>query len=99
MDELTSFGAWLKRRRKILDLTQDALAQHTGVAIGTVRKWEADERRPSKHVAARLAAVLQVSPGDHAAFLQLARAEVGVDRLALDVNVPALGAATSWEAR
>ncbi len=30
MDETTSFGAWLRRRRKLLDLTQDELARRVG---------------------------------------------------------------------
>jgi len=30
MDQLVSFGHWVKRRRKALDLTQDALAQRVG---------------------------------------------------------------------
>src|SRR3712207_9398547 len=83
MNELTSFGAWLKRRRKALDLTQDDLAQRVGVAIGTVRKWEADERRPSRDVVERLVDVLQVAPDDRASFSKLARAEVSLDRLEL----------------
>ena len=72
MNELTSFGAWLKRRRKALDLTQDDLAQRVGVAIGTVRKWEADERRPSRDLMERLAEVLQVPPDNRASFSKLA---------------------------
>ena len=79
MDELNSFGAWLKRRRKTLDLTQDELARQTGVSLGTIRKWEADERRPSKEVATRLADVLAVPAGERAAFLKVARAEMAAE--------------------
>ena len=32
MSDIPSFGAWLKRRRKALDLTQDALAKLVGCA-------------------------------------------------------------------
>jgi transcriptional regulator with XRE-family HTH domain len=45
MEETISFGAWLKRRRKALDLTQEELARQIGVSLGTIRKWEAARRR------------------------------------------------------
>ncbi len=61
MDEVVSFGDWIKQRRQALHLTQEALAQRLSVAFGTVRKWESDERRPSQDLAAVLAEVLEVS--------------------------------------
>jgi predicted ATPase/class 3 adenylate cyclase len=82
MHEHASFGAWIQRRRKALDLTQAELAERVGCAVGTVRKIETDERRPSKQIAARLADQLQLAPEELALFLKAARAEVGVDRLA-----------------
>ena len=48
MERTTSFGYWLRRRRKALDLTQDELAHRVGCAVGTIKKLEGDERRPSK---------------------------------------------------
>ena len=33
MGDVPSFGAWLKRRRKALDLTQDGLAQLVGCSV------------------------------------------------------------------
>ena len=36
MESITSFGYWLRRRRKALDLTQDALARQAGCALGTL---------------------------------------------------------------
>ena len=44
-----SFGLWLKQRRKSLDLTQADLADQVGCSTTTIRKIEADQRRPSKH--------------------------------------------------
>ena len=82
MEDSASFGAWVKRRRKALDLTQTELAQRVGCAMGTIRKIEADERRPSKQLAARLADQFAVPAGDRAAFLKAARAELSVIRLA-----------------
>jgi len=82
MHEYASFGAWIQRRRKALDLTQAELAERVGCALGTVRKIETDERRPSKQIATRLANQLQLAPEGLAVFLKAARAEVGVERLA-----------------
>ena len=36
----SSFGRWLQRRRKALDLTQEELAQRVGCAAETIRKIE-----------------------------------------------------------
>jgi predicted ATPase/class 3 adenylate cyclase len=82
MSDSASFGDWIRRRRKALDLTREALAQQVGCAVVTIRKIETDERRPSRQVAERLAACLQIPAEQQAAFLQAARAELAVDRLA-----------------
>ncbi len=82
MDGNASFGLWLKQRRKALRLTQDEVAQHVGCAVVTIRKIEADERRPSEQIAARLADLLAIAPDDRVAFVKAARAELAVDRLA-----------------
>src|SRR5437867_8581701 len=82
MSETHSFGYWLRRRRKALDLTQAELAARVGCADVTIRRIEADERRPSRQIAELLAEQLAVSAEERAAFPQAARAELGVDRLA-----------------
>src|SRR5438874_3386218 len=83
MDSTASFGYWLRRRRKALDLTQEALARQVGCAVITIRKIEADELRPSTQVAERLAECLALPTKERAAFIKAARAELAVDRLAL----------------
>jgi predicted ATPase/DNA-binding XRE family transcriptional regulator len=75
MDLETSFGRWLRQRRRALDLTQDDLARQVGCAIITIQKLEADERRPSRQLAERLADKLRVAPDERAALISLARAE------------------------
>jgi predicted ATPase/transcriptional regulator with XRE-family HTH domain len=70
-----SFGGWLKQRRRELGLTQKELAQIVGCSIITVRKFEADERRPSKAMASRLADSLNIPHGEHEQFIQFSRAE------------------------
>jgi tetratricopeptide (TPR) repeat protein len=46
-----SFGYWLRRRRKALDLTQEALAQRVSCSGFSIRRIEADERRLSRQLA------------------------------------------------
>src|SRR5262245_62406990 len=87
MSELFSFGAWVRRRRRALDLTRDELAAQVGCAVATIRRIETDERRPSKQLAARLADCLQLSPDERLAFVQAARGVLATDRLA----APAIG--------
>ncbi len=83
MDGASSFGYWLRRRRKALDLTQDELARQAGCATTTIKKIEADERRPSRQLAERLADLLALAPEARTAFLKAARAELAADRLAV----------------
>jgi class 3 adenylate cyclase/predicted ATPase len=81
MSELFSFGAWVRQRRRALDLTREELAAQIGCSIVTIRHIEADERRPSKQLAARLADCLQISPEERPAFLHAARGVLATDRL------------------
>src|SRR5262245_65187026 len=73
MDNASTFGAWLKRRRKALDLTQEALAQRVGCSVVSIRKFEGDSQRPSRQLAELLAAQLQIPPEERATFVQFAR--------------------------
>jgi predicted ATPase/class 3 adenylate cyclase/DNA-binding CsgD family transcriptional regulator len=83
MDNEASFGYWVRRRRKALDMTQQELAERVGCALDTIRKVESGARRPSRQVAERLADQLELPAEMRAAFLQAARAELAADRLAL----------------
>ncbi|MCL4858708.1 MAG: tetratricopeptide repeat protein [Caldilineaceae bacterium] len=69
-----SFGEWLRRRRKALDLTQGGLAERVGLSASAIRKLESDERRPSRQVAELLGVALELAPQDREPFLRLARA-------------------------
>src|SRR4051794_38346825 len=89
MEETGSFGDWLRRRRKALDLTQAELGTRVGVIEATVRRWEAEERRPSRQTAARLADALRVAPTEREAFVQIARNELAAVHLASVTSPPA----------
>jgi predicted ATPase/class 3 adenylate cyclase/DNA-binding XRE family transcriptional regulator len=84
MDRSSSFGYWLRRRRKALDLTQEDLAQQVACSVETVKKIETDVRRPSRQMAERLADCLAIPLEERSAFLKAARAELAADRLPPD---------------
>jgi predicted ATPase/transcriptional regulator with XRE-family HTH domain len=68
-----TFGAWLRRRRKTLDLTRQALAARVSCSVSALRKFEADTLRPSRSLAEALAGALQLAPQEQAAFVRFAR--------------------------
>ena len=79
---INSFGQWLKKRRKALDLTQAELAKHVGCAVITIQKIEANERRPSKQMSGLLAEHLDIPGEERQEFVRFARGEPDVQRLA-----------------
>ncbi len=70
-----AFGTWLKRQRKSLDLTREALAQRAHCSASTIRRLEAGDLRPSPSLAASLAAALNISPAEQEAFIRFARGD------------------------
>ncbi|MBV9789788.1 MAG: helix-turn-helix domain-containing protein, partial [Chloroflexi bacterium] len=81
VEAVFSFGTWVRRRRKALDLTQASLADQVCCAEITIRKLESDAFRPSPEVAYRLARCLQIPDELVEEFVRVARAERAVDRL------------------
>ena len=75
MDSIVSFGYWVRRRRKTLDLTQVTLAQRVGCSVVTIRKIERDERRPSRQMAELLADHLLIPDAERDNYIRLARGE------------------------
>jgi len=78
------FGYWLRRRRKALDLTQEALAQAVSCSRFAIRKIESDERKPSRRLAERLAEKLGIPAEEREAFLDAARSVRAAERLQVD---------------
>jgi predicted ATPase/transcriptional regulator with XRE-family HTH domain len=83
MSPETSFGLWVKRRRKALDLTQQDLAKQVGCSVSLIFKIESDERRPSRQVAGLLAQYLEIPPEQHVQFMKVARQEKRINGLDL----------------
>lgn len=94
MTTALTFGGWLKRRRSGLGLTQKELAHRAGYAAVTLRKVEADELRPSRQMAQKLAEALELEPEERGQFVRFARDEAHWDTLTLPGNpktpVPAM---------
>src|SRR5512139_1360079 len=73
MDQGISFGAYVRQRRREMDLTQEELARRVGCAAITLRKIEADDLRASVQIAERLAMALAVPLDERAEFVRWAR--------------------------
>jgi predicted ATPase/transcriptional regulator with XRE-family HTH domain len=74
-NEIT-FGDWIHRRRKAGDLTQEELARQVGCSTIALRKMEAEERKPSKQTAERMAEILGINLDERPAFVRFARGEI-----------------------
>ena len=86
--DASTFGYWLRRRRKSLDWTQAELARRVNCTGAMIRKIEADERKPSRQLAEQLADQLNVPADQRSAFLNAARHTVSPDDLSFDVLSP-----------
>jgi predicted ATPase/transcriptional regulator with XRE-family HTH domain len=94
MDFPLTFGEWLKRRRKELDLTQDELAERASCTVFTIRKIEAGLRRPSKQLAGLLAKHLEIPFEDQTTFIRVARGELNIERLGSVASIRPSGQST-----
>ncbi len=73
MTEEISFGKWLSNQRKLIGLTQKQLASMVNCATITLRKIEAEQRRPSSLLIKQLEQVFNIPEKEHTAFLGYAR--------------------------
>ena len=93
-----SFGLWLQKRRKALDLTREELAEKIGCSVSALRKIETDERHPSKQLAELLAGALNIPEEGRSTFIKIAREELQVDKLQLQHPLPDLNLLQSSKA-
>ena len=71
--EEISFGEWLRQQRRMLDLTQQALADQVGCARITLRRIESGGRKPSKELAQILLSKLGIPEIEHPQWILFAR--------------------------
>jgi len=76
-----SFGDWIKKRRKTLDLTQKDLARLVGCSASLIYKIESDQRRPSRQIAELIAERLEVPDDQRELFLNIARQKKNITNL------------------
>lgn len=98
METTISFGYGLRRQRKALDLTQQALADRVGCSLAAIKKIESDERKPSRQIAERIAEVLGVPLNQREMFLECARGLRSVDQLLL-AREPAVSSPITHQSR
>lgn len=82
------FGPWLKKRRRLLDLTQDDLATRAFCSVNTVRKIEAGDLTPSKDLSLAIAAALEIPVASRTEFVRFARNGATVPENAFSATPP-----------
>lgn len=83
-----SFGEWLKRQRKAAGLTQEKLAQQISCSTITLRKIEAEARRPSEQIVDRLSEIFNIPASERKAFLRFARGRLASTQPAIAAKIP-----------
>jgi len=73
MNDVQSFGEWLKERRQALDMTRDDLADRVGCATVTITKIERGQRRPSRQIAECIIEAIGVPTEEREQLVQWAR--------------------------
>src|SRR5215467_12190270 len=63
-----SFGELLRQYRRSAGLTQEGLAERTGLSVHGIKKLERGVTHPYRDTAQRLAAALQLGPNDEDQF-------------------------------
>src|SRR5215211_6503321 len=73
MEEEISFGVWLRKQRRALDLTRQAFANQIGCAEVTLRRIEAGTLKPSKELASIILEKLSIPESEHPQWISFAR--------------------------
>src|SRR5215208_1712166 len=73
MQEEISFGTWLRKQRRALDLSQKALADQVGCAEVTLRRIEAGRLKPSKELASILLEKLGIPEPERSQWISFTR--------------------------
>jgi DNA-binding XRE family transcriptional regulator len=77
MQEEISFGTWLRKQRRALDLTRQAFADEVGCAEVTLRRIEAGTLKPSKELASIILEKLSIPEVDRPQWISFARGTSG----------------------
>src|SRR5512134_843632 len=77
MQEELSFGVWLRKQRRALDLSRQALAAQMGCAEVTLRRIEAGTLKPSKELASILLEKIGIPETERPQWISFARGASG----------------------
>ena len=78
MQEEISFGAWLRKQRRALDLSRQAFADQLGCAEVTLRRIEGGTLKPSKELAGILLEKLGIPESQRPQWVSFARGLSGL---------------------
>jgi predicted ATPase/transcriptional regulator with XRE-family HTH domain len=81
MEATSTFGQWVKQRRKALGLTQAELGRLVSCSKIMIIKIEGNQRRPSIQIAKLLLRYLKIAPKERSAFMSLARPELSLEQI------------------
>ena len=84
LTEEISFGEWLRQHRRMLDLTQQDLANQVGCARITLRRIESGALKPSKELALILLEKFGIPQAEQEAWLRFARGLSGFPEKSTD---------------
>src|SRR4051812_16379866 len=73
MTEETSFGVWLRKQRRAMDLSRQAFADQVGCAQITLRRIEAGTLKPSKDLANILLEKLGIPEAERPLWISFVR--------------------------
>jgi|SRR5215208_3967802 len=88
MQEEISFGTWLRKQRRALDLSQKALADQVGCAEVTLRRIEAGTLKPSKELANLLLEKLGIPESERSQWISFARGLSGFSSQSVPSSKP-----------
>ena len=81
MEDTSTFGQWVKQRRKTLGLTQVELGGLISCSAVMVKKIESDQRRPSIRITRLLARHLKITPQERSSFMRLAHPDLPPEQI------------------
>lgn len=74
------FKDWLKKLRKINGMTQEELSKKSGLAIGTIRQYEAGKRRPEYEALMKLLNAFDLTDAEMLRGLQSSTTQQGIKK-------------------
>ena len=78
MQEEISFGVWLRKQRRALDLSRQVFANQAGCAEVTLRRIEAGTLKPSKELATIILEKIGVPESERSQWVSFARGLTGI---------------------